>query len=191
MHKIRSEKQFPYKCGMVPCQSSFNSMEKLKLHLRTHNNDYDECQFCSYRYFDPYNYKTHLRCLVSMPEHFIIRLLYHMSHIIDGKLYTTNALSYYCINAWYCINAQFETKSSNHFRVKELKCDVCGKEFVRASQLNQHYSLHEGINYFCLLCNSYSATHKTTFSTHLKRKHAEIVGPNVNWESVQKYIRKQ
>jgi len=86
MHKIRSEKQFPYKCGMKPCQSSFNSMEKLKLHLRTHNNDYDECQFCSYRYFDPYNYKTHLRCLVSMPEHFIIGLLYHMSHIIDGKL---------------------------------------------------------------------------------------------------------
>ena len=75
--------------------------------------------------------------------------------------------------------------------MKELKCDVCGKEFVRASQLNQHYSLHEGINYFCLLCNAYSATHKTTFSTHLKRKHTDIVGPNVNWESVQKYIRKQ
>ena len=86
MHKIRSEKQFPYKCGMKPCQSSFNSMEKLKLHLRTHNNDYDECQFCSYRYFDPYNYKTHLRYLVSMPELFIVGLLNHMSHIIDGNI---------------------------------------------------------------------------------------------------------
>ena len=181
MHKIRSEKQFPYKCGMVPCQSSFNSMEKLKLHLRTHNNDYDECQFCSYRYFDPYNYKTHLRYLVSIPELLIMGSAYHMDHNLRSIWY--RYLPGY--------EAQFETKSSNHFRVKELKCDVCDKEFVRASQLNQHYSLHEGINYFCLLCNAYSATHKTTFSTHLKRKHAETVGPNVNWESVQKYIRKQ
>lgn len=114
-----------------------------------------------------------------------------MSHI-KAKLYTVYNIPLTIIAlSYYFINAQFETKSSNHFRVKELKCDVCGKEFVRASQLNRHYSLHEGINYFCLLCNAYSATHKTTFSTHLKRKHAEIVGPNVNWESVEKYIRKQ
>ena len=72
---------------MVPCQSSFNSMEKLKLHLRTHNNDYDECQFCSYRYFDPYNYKTHLRYLVSIPELLIMGSAYHMDHMIWSIIY--------------------------------------------------------------------------------------------------------
>lgn len=105
MHKIRSEKQFPYKCGMVPCQSSFNSMEKLKLHLRTHNNDYDECQFCSYRYFDPYNYKTHLRYLVSIRYRLYLLIMgsaYDMPHIIDGFIifYTINTLygiAYICL----------------------------------------------------------------------------------------------
>ena len=78
------------------------------------------------------------------------------------------------------------------FRIKEFKCDKCGRLFGEIGQLNHHYSLHEGINYLCRLCDlKYVANHKKTITGHLRKKHGDIVGENVNWEAVQKFILKQ
>lgn len=79
-----------------------------------------------------------------------------------------------------------------HFRIKEFKCDKCGRLFGEIGQLNHHYSLHEGINYLCRICDlKYVASHKKTITGHLRKKHGDVVGENVNWEAVQKFILKQ
>ena len=76
---------------------------------------------------------------------------------------------------------------------KNFKCDKCDESFIEIGRLNHHYmNLHEGINYCCKLCNlEYTAKHKRTMATHLKTKHENIVGKNVNWEAVQQFLLKQ
>ena len=141
MHKRRSNRLFPNKCPIVNCHSTFKSVVSLEIHLRYHNNDIDECQYCPYRYIDPKCYQLHLR---------------------------------------------------NHFRIKDFKCDQCDRSFCDIGQLNNHYSRHEGINYCCKLCDlKYVASNKNMMTTHLRKKHGDTVGENVNWEAVQKFILKQ
>ena len=68
-----------------------------------------------------------------------------------------------------------------HFRIKEFKCDKCDRLFGEIGQLNHHYSLHEGINYLCRICDlKYVASHRKTITGHLRKKHGDVVGENVN-----------
>ena len=54
--------------------------------------------------------------------------------------------------------------------------------------------MHEGIIYCCKLCidqaaGCYQATNRAAISNHLRRKHPDDVGKNLNWESAfEKFI---
>ena len=61
MHTMRSDKEFWYKCPKPNCQSSFATETKLEKHMRIHNNDLDECQYCPYRYENKNHYERHLK----------------------------------------------------------------------------------------------------------------------------------
>ena len=139
MHNYRSDSNFFYKCPKPKCHSSFQKEPELKAHLRIHNNDFETCQYCPFKYIrkNTFNYRNHL---------------------------------------------------NRHFGVKDFKCDQCGKLFLSKLLLNQHYAIHEGISYNCLLCG-YKASIKPTMHTHLSRKHPEVVGKNFNWESVDKFVK--
>ena len=140
MHSDLPKKQFEYKCPMTDCRTSVDTPKKLDLHLRIHNNDFEECQFCPYRYYYPAHYERHLR---------------------------------------------------RHFGITEFKCDQCEKEFETVGQLNIHYTLHEGIIYFCKLCDGYKASNRNAMSHHLRGKHTSIVGKHFKWDAVEKYIKKE
>ena len=61
MHTMQSDKQFWYKCPKSTCSSSFESENKLKRHMRIHNNDLVKCQYCPFRYVQSNQYTNHLR----------------------------------------------------------------------------------------------------------------------------------
>ena len=61
MHTMRSEKEFWYKCLKPNCQSTFQYQLELDRHMRIHNNDLQQCQYCPYRYIIQSNYEIHLR----------------------------------------------------------------------------------------------------------------------------------
>ena len=109
-------------------------------------------------------------------------------------LYKTkiNWTAVYLENKLYCTEHGcefFRKHLKQHFRIKDSKCDKCGLEFSSKWELNQHYKIHEGTIYSCLICNNYEASIKSTIGKHLKAKHAEIVGIHINWDTVQKYIK--
>ena len=76
-----------------------------------------------------------------------------------------------------------------HFRIKNHKCDHCGKTFSRRTLLTQHASIHEGIIYCCLICNTYEIAMKNAMKMHLRTKHADLLGKNINWDTVKKYVK--
>ena len=138
MHIKRSENNFWYKCIKQNCQSTFKDQYSLDRHMRVHNNEFDNCQYCPYRYVEPARYREHL---------------------------------------------------NKHFRIKDHKCEECGSTFTTRHDLFQHETVHEGIIYCCLICNTYETARKNTMKMHLRKKHSDLLGKNINWNSVEKYVK--
>ena len=89
----------------------------------------------------------------------------------------------------YVAETNYRNHLNNHFRIKEYKCDTCGEMFKSRKTLIDHSSIHEGIIYCCLICGTYEAGNKTVLKTHLRRKHSDILGENINWDTVKKYVK--
>ena len=138
MHKMNKGSNFMFKCSKPNCLSTFTTESNLKTHLRIHNNELDNCQYCLYRYVAEINYRNHL---------------------------------------------------NNHFRIKEHKCDICGEMFKSRVALTDHSSIHEGIIYCCLICPAYEVGKKSVMKMHLRKKHSDMLGSNINWETVKKYVK--
>ena len=76
---------------------------------------------------------------------------------------------------------------NKHFRI-EFKCDECSSTFTSKKDLVQHSTMHEGITYCCLICKTYETRSKDTMKTHL-RKHTDILGENIIWDSAKEYVK--
>ena len=61
MHKRLPNKMYLYKCPKVNCEASFPGEWKLNLHVRLHENNLHNCQFCPYRYAQDVHYIPHLK----------------------------------------------------------------------------------------------------------------------------------
>ena len=77
----------------------------------------------------------------------------------------------------------------NLFYNPDNKCDYCGATFTTKQCLNGHQSMHEGILYCCLICNNYKIARKNSMQMHLRLKHSDLLGKNMNWDSVKKYVK--
>ena len=89
----------------------------------------------------------------------------------------------------YTFPQNYRDHLNKHFRIKDHQCDQCGLKFNTKKSLFQHSSGHEGIIYCCLICNTYEAGRKNTIQNHLRRKHSDRMGKNVNWDDVEKYVQ--
>ena len=138
MHKLRSDNNFWYKCPKPNCRSTFKVQSLLDQHMRIHNNELDQCQYCTYRYVKPSDYREHL---------------------------------------------------NKHFRINEYKCGDCGSTFLSKNLLTKHALIHEGIIYCCLICNTYEKPSKGAMRHHFREKHSDILGKNINWDSVKEYVK--
>ena len=57
------------------------------------------------------------------------------------------------------------------------------------NELDRHFTKHEGIVYNCLICNDYKASYRPTILFHLRKKHGNVVGKNVNWDAVKQFVK--
>ena len=89
----------------------------------------------------------------------------------------------------YVYENHYRDHLNKHFRIKDYKCDVCGLRFTTKHGLNEHFSMHEGITYNCLICRTYESTTQNSMRMHLRRKHSDLFGKNINWDSVEKYVK--
>ena len=89
----------------------------------------------------------------------------------------------------YVKQIDYKHHLNKHFRITDHKCDECGLTFVSRGDLVQHSSIHEGIIYCCLICNIYQVARKNTMKMHLRTKHSNLLGKNINWDSVKQYVK--
>ena len=59
-HRNRPENNSWYKCLKPTCQAAFPRQGLLDIHMRIHNNEFDKCQYCQYRYVEAPLYRDHL-----------------------------------------------------------------------------------------------------------------------------------
>ena len=164
MHTMRSDKEFWYKCPKPNCQSSFATETKLEKHMRIHNNDLDECQYCPYRYENKNHYERHLKM------HFGIK-------------------DYKCDQC----NSKFRQRNFHAVLFEQKFClkaqKPWGTLFRTKNELDRHFTKHEGIVSNCLICNDYNASYRPTILFHLRKKHGDVVGKNVNWDAVKHFVK--
>jgi len=89
----------------------------------------------------------------------------------------------------YVENRNYQDHLNKHFPCDDFKCDFCDLIFTTKSSLDRHTKSHEGIIYSCLICNAYDTQSKSNIRTHLGRKHSDLLGKNINWGSVKKYVK--
>ena len=78
---------------------------------------------------------------------------------------------------------------NKHFRIKNYKCDHCDLTFTTKKVLVVHSSMHEGIVYCCLICETYESNTKNSMQMHLRNKHSDFLGKHLNWNFVKEYVK--
>jgi len=176
-HMITVHKYGEYPCKDKHCDYVAVSEKHLNLHGRMHTKRYDNHFWL--KCLMP-NCKATFRCELESDRHMRV----HRNDLHKCQ---------YCPYK-YVYEKNYHTHLNRHFRINDHKCDQCGKDFPTSSELKKHYQIHEGIIYYCKLCNDqaagcFQATHRDTITAHLRRKHRDVVGKNVNWESAfEKFI---
>ena len=89
----------------------------------------------------------------------------------------------------YVKYADYQIHLKVHFAIQEFKCDQCDAKFTSQSQLNVHYTKHEGLTYSCLICKNYEIASKHNAEMHLRIKHADIFGKNVTASDFERHIK--
>ena len=84
---------------------------------------------------------------------------------------------------------QYQVHLKAHFKIREFKCDQCDAKFSSLGYLNHHYQKHEGFTYSCSICKNYETNNKINADTHLRKKHADIFGNNVNASDIQRHMK--
>ena len=89
----------------------------------------------------------------------------------------------------YVQAGSYKEHLNKHFRINEYKCGECDSTFSTKAILTKHAFIHEGILYCCLICNTFESTNKDSIKYHLRMKHSDLLGKNINWDSVKKYVK--
>ena len=89
----------------------------------------------------------------------------------------------------YADPAQYRRHLKTHFQIKDYECDQCDLKFPTGTELNQHYQIHEGIIYKCLICKIYECQNRNNMMKHMRRRHSDIVGKNFNWGIMKPHVK--
>jgi len=119
MHNSRSDSDLFFKCSKPNCNATFDREYHLNRHLRVHNNDFEKCQYCPFKYYVPGDYQHHLN------RHFGIK---DFKCDQCGKLFISNLHlnKHYAMHGFkldHCLlcddyNASSKNSINNHMRKK-------------------------------------------------------------------------
>ena len=90
-----------------------------------------------------------------------------------------------CESTWLL----YKDHLNKHFRIMDYHCDECDANFFTKRDLTVHSLTHEGNMYCCLICNIYETARKYTMKYHLRAKHSDLLGKNINWDSVKEHVK--
>ena len=145
MHKKRDEGTAILKCPKPNCQSSFDNQWKFDFHLRIHDNDLENCQYCPFRYTFENHYAAHLRKHFGITDYKCdqcgrffskryklknhIEMTHEKKHIFNCDL---------CDKSYNCISNLNKHKRTTHERIKKFKCEPCNKSYAEKFGLECH-----------------------------------------------------
>ena len=174
MHTMRSDIDFWHKCPKPNCQSSFATEAKLERHMRIHNNDLDECQYCPYRYENKNHYERHLKIHFGIKDYKCNQCDWKFRHRVIASSWSIHGLFRPGYQEWR------QSVPRKAWRTLQRT----------KSELDRHFTKHEGIILNCLICNNYTASYRPTILLHLRNKHGDVVGKNVNWDAVKHFVKR-
>ena len=119
------------------------------------------------------------------------RTTFRYQHLLDEHMRIHNNEVNYCQYCpyRYVKPGNYKDHLNKHFRINEYKCGDCGATFFDKNLLTKHALIHEGIVYCCLICDTYVAASRDTVQQHLRKKHSDLLGKNINWDCVKKYVK--
>ena len=125
MHKFRPEKMSQYKCPTAACRSSFAHQGDLEKHMRMHNNDFERCQYCPFKYIFAQNYQKHLK------RHFGIKdfecdkcgRLFHTSGQLNRHYDLHEGIIYCCL---LCDDYQASIRPTIRYHLIRTHKDIVG-----------------------------------------------------------------
>ena len=129
MHKMRSVNNFLYKCLKSNCDSTFETKNMLDIHMRVHNNETDNCQYCPYRYVEPASYRVHLNNHFRIKEH----KCGHCGKLFASKKYLKaheskhEGIIYCCL---ICKTYEIERKNSMLDHLRRCHSDMLGQNII-------------------------------------------------------------
>ena len=171
-HMINIHKYGEYPCHDPYCNFIAVSKKNLNYHNRMHTKRFDKDFFhkCP---------KPNCQASFGYESHLMRHIRAHDNDLDKCQ---------YCPFR-YIYESDYRTHMKHHFRIKDFKCDQCDQSFDTAHKLNRHYSIHEGIIYDCLICTDYQATRKDTMLMHIRKKHEDVFGKNIHWDTVKTVVK--
>ena len=171
-HMISAHNYGDYPCEVERCEYVATSQKNLNLHGRMHTM-HSENNFW-YKCLIP-NCQSTFKKQVELNRHMRI----HNNDLQKCQYCPYN----------YIFEQNYRDHLNRHFRIKDHKCDQCGLTFTTRKHMVVHSSMHEGIIYCCLICKTYEIEKKNAIKVHLRTKHSDLLGKNINWDSVKKYVK--
>ena len=125
VHKFRPDKMSLYKCPTAACRSSFGSAVDLERHMRMHNNAFEQCQYCPFKYIFPQDLQKHLK------RHFGIKdfecdqcgKLFRSIGQLNMHYETHEGIIYCCL---LCDNYEASIRSTIRFHLHQRHKDIVG-----------------------------------------------------------------
>ena len=123
MHNFSTNSNFFFKCSKPNCHSTFDSDYRLKLHLRIHDNNYEYCQYCPFKYLVASDYEHHLRRHFEIKDFkcdqcgkLFISNIYLNKHyaIHEGIIYNCLLCEGYTASSKNCMNNHLRRKHSGN-----------------------------------------------------------------------------
>lgn len=163
----------PFLCPEKKCDFTENSVARMEIHLRRHNNEKTYiCEVCNEKFVTKWDYTNHNK-LHKKPHPYKCTESNCNQEFRHRKQYIHHLREVHSIKPYEChiCKKRFNTKYNlkNHIRIhtgeKPYKCGECGKGFKQKSALNVHIRVHTGEKpYICNMCGkgftqSHSLTH--------------------------------
>ena len=108
---------------------------------------------------------------------------------IHLRIHTNDLLE--CVFCPYRTNQTSDMKDHYrfHFKMYDLKCDLCDKQFVSHKYLNRHYSIEHTVDsHVCKICNKYSGP-RLLLQRHIMFKHNLYSKWNETKQSFETFTR--